>query len=218
MFSRTAAGARRWKCSASSGARAHCAATDAASARSRRSGRRGTPRVSGATSARMPSVAPKESWKPDVAPRSTAGPRAARAPRSRAGWRRRASSSSARPSSERRRHQRRPHDRHVAAHEHRVDADRERRDGGLDPRARLAASAATTTSSAGDERHLRARERQHVIRPRGLEGLRRRVVDLGAVAEHHRPHEAAFRPRRHRPLEDRARPLAQRAPRSAAAR
>ena len=83
--------------SASRGARAHCAATDAAIARSTRSGSRGSPRVSGATKRSMPSVAPKESWKPTSATFdgcSASSTSAARPSRLQAS----ASTSSARPS------------------------------------------------------------------------------------------------------------------------
>ena len=118
-----------------------------------------------------------------------------------------ASSSSARPRTQRRRHQRGPGDRHVAADEARVGEDRQRRDAGLDPWSEQA-PAQPRDQQRGDERHLRARERQHVIGPRSLERLLGAGIDLGAVAQHHRPDQAAFGPGRHRPLEDRTRALA----------
>ena len=47
-----------------------------------------------------------------------------------------------------------------------------------------------------------------MVRPRGAEGLGRRLVDLRAVAQHHREHEAALGSRRHRAPEGLARRLA----------
>jgi hypothetical protein len=157
-------------------------------------------------SARIPSVAPKESWKPTSAEalglaassRSAANP--SRLPVF-------TSTSSARPSRTAPAITGRARDRHVPADEHGVRRDGGRGDDRLRPGSRLQA-AQPARQQSGHERDLRAREREHVVGARGAEGLGRRVVDLRAVAQHHRQHEPALRPRRQRAEERLPRRLA----------
>jgi hypothetical protein len=98
-------------------------------------------------------------------------------------------------------HEGRAHDRHVPADERGVGRYGDGREERLEPGTR-AQPAQPTRQQQRDERHLRSRERQHVIRPRCAERLGRALVDLGAVPEHHREHEPALGTRWYRPRED----------------
>ena len=104
-------------------------------------------------------------------------------------------------------HDGRAHHGHVAADEHRVEDDRRRREERPGRRGRVEAPD-EPEHDAGHERHLRAREREDVVRARDPEGLGSVRLDAGAVADRHRTHESLLGTRQH-VREDRfARPLA----------
>jgi len=101
------------------------------------------------------------------------------------------------PGQDRQGHERGSDNRDVATHEHRVEPDHSaghhRLGPGADPQ-----PAQRPDDQGGDQRHLRPGEREHVIRARGLEGLRRVLVELRAIPEHHREHESPFGSRQNR--------------------
>ena len=125
-FRRRAAGARRWKCSASSGPSAACAPSEEARASSARHGHDGRRATIGGVRRTRPRVATNESWKPTSPTdegRWARRPRAARPRRFAAS----PSRSSVRPEDEDHRHHRRAQHGHVAADEGAVEDEGQRR-------------------------------------------------------------------------------------------
>ena len=196
-LSRTAAGARRWNHAASTGASAPCAATDAATARSARRGRRGTPRASGPSEQEDAERRAEGQLEAHVARRPRAGGRGARAPARPSRFAASVSTSSARPDEHGRGHERGAHDRHVAPDEERVQADRRPSSRRPVPTAATSSQRRARHEQPGHERHLGAREREHVVGAGGSEGLGRGLVDLRAVAEDHRQDEPPLGARGH---------------------
>ena len=184
-FRRSAAGARRWKCSASSGPSAACAPSEEARPAPLATATTGGERRSAGSGGRGPGWPRTRAGSPRRRPsegRWARRPRAARPRRFAAS----PSRSSVRPEDEDHRHHRRAQHGHVAA-----DAARSRRRGSCE-------TAAARADGRGPEplqgpaqerrhhRHLRAREREHVIGARHAEGLGGLRVERGALAEHHR--------------------------------